>query len=134
MLQVKVDEIPDKIECSASSYPEPNYYWLHGDETVITGSVLNLDFPIKRSNEGVYTCVAENRHGKQMASAELDVLCKFILGFRVHLALKLYHTHSCYKALQISCGKLIYTFVFMLIRKWLWLERGNVTSLIPITR
>ncbi|KAB7507944.1 Titin [Armadillidium nasatum] len=76
-LQVKEDELPSKIKCSAWSYPEPSYYWVHNGETVITGSsILNLDYPIKRNQAGEYECVAENRHGKQKAITVLDVLFK----------------------------------------------------------
>lgn len=69
-------EVPPKVNCNASSYPEPRYVWQHGGQAVSNGAMLNMDFPIKRSQAGDYQCIAENKHGKMTASTTFDVLCE----------------------------------------------------------
>lgn len=69
-------EVPPKVNCNASSYPDPRYVWQHGGQAVSNGPMLNMDFPIKRSQAGVYQCIAENKHGEMKASTTVDVLFK----------------------------------------------------------
>ena len=76
-MQVVEGEIPPKVICNASSYPEPTYVWQHAGQTVSMGAVLNMDFPIKRSRAGDYQCIAENRHGEMKAATTFDVQCKY---------------------------------------------------------
>lgn len=76
-IQVVEGEVPPKIECRASSYPEATYIWQHGKETVLTGAVLNLDYPMERHRAGEYTCIAQNRHGNMTATSNFDVLCEY---------------------------------------------------------
>ncbi|XP_045123892.1 uncharacterized protein LOC123511891 isoform X6 [Portunus trituberculatus] len=75
-IQVGEGEIPPKVICNASSYPEPTYVWQHAGQTVSPGAVLHMDFPIKRSRAGEYQCIAENRHGEMKAATNFDVLFK----------------------------------------------------------
>ncbi|XP_063885393.1 B-cell receptor CD22-like isoform X4 [Scylla paramamosain] len=75
-IQVGEGEIPPKVICNASSYPEPTYVWQHAGQTVSMGAVLNMDYPIKRSRAGEYQCIAENRHGEMKAATNFDVLFK----------------------------------------------------------
>lgn len=75
-VQVVEGEIPPKVECRASSYPEATYVWQHGEDTVSTGAVLNLDYPIERARAGDYECIAQNRHGQMTSTATFDVLFK----------------------------------------------------------
>ena len=80
VVQVIENEMPDKLECKGWGYPEPTYQWHHKDELVSTSSVLNLG-PIDRFRAGNYSCTAQNRHGKLITSAKLDVLCKLNFSF-----------------------------------------------------
>nr|XP_053643781.1 hemicentin-1-like [Cherax quadricarinatus] len=75
-IQVVEGEVPPKIECRASSYPEATYIWSHGGETVSTGAVLHLDYPIERDRAGDYECIAQNRHGKMTSTSTFDILFK----------------------------------------------------------
>ncbi|XP_042874812.1 hemicentin-1-like isoform X7 [Penaeus japonicus] len=75
-IQVVEGEVPPKIECRASSYPEATYVWFHGEEAVSSNAVLNTDYPIERNRAGEYMCVARNRHGEMSASTTFDVLFK----------------------------------------------------------
>ncbi|KAG7159602.1 Titin-like 13, partial [Homarus americanus] len=75
-IQVVEGEVPPKIECRASSYPEATYVWLHGEHTVAKGAVLNLDHPIERHRAGDYECIAQNRHGKMTSTTTFDILFK----------------------------------------------------------
>lgn len=75
-IQVVEGEVPPKVECRASSYPEATYVWFHGEEAVSSNAVLNTDYPIERNRAGDYVCVAKNRHGEMTASTNFDVLFK----------------------------------------------------------
>ncbi|XP_056601741.1 netrin receptor DCC isoform X2 [Triplophysa dalaica] len=70
------------LECSASGYPTPSFYWMRGSEVIqsrskkyslLSGSNLLIS-SVTDDDSGIYTCVAQNKHQNISASCELSVL------------------------------------------------------------
>ena len=72
---------PEKILCTAEAYPQANYFWKFGDDTVATDNLLFFDKGISRHQSGEYTCIAQNRHGSSEIKTKFDVLCKCSVYF-----------------------------------------------------
>ncbi|ROL53886.1 Netrin receptor DCC [Anabarilius grahami] len=77
------------LECSASGYPNPSFYWMRGNELIqsrskkyslLSGSNLLIS-SITDDDSGSYTCVAQNKHQNISASCELSVLAARPLYF-----------------------------------------------------
>uniref|UniRef100_A0A673NAJ7 Contactin-3-like n=1 Tax=Sinocyclocheilus rhinocerous TaxID=307959 RepID=A0A673NAJ7_9TELE len=63
-------------ECKASAKPKPSYRWLKNGELLESFEVVNGALSISSltlSDTGMYQCIAENRHGRVFANAELKV-------------------------------------------------------------
>ncbi|KAG9354085.1 hypothetical protein JZ751_012209, partial [Albula glossodonta] len=70
------------LECSASGFPNPSFFWMRGNEvietrskkyTLLGGSNL-LITSVTDDDSGTYTCVAHNKNENISASCELSVL------------------------------------------------------------
>ncbi|XP_059404933.1 netrin receptor DCC-like isoform X1 [Carassius carassius] len=70
------------LECSASGFPNPSFYWMRGDELIqsrskkyslLSASNLLIS-SVTDDDSGTYTCVAHNRQQNISASCELSVL------------------------------------------------------------
>ncbi|XP_056357702.1 contactin-4 isoform X2 [Oenanthe melanoleuca] len=67
-------------ECRASGRPKPSYRWLKDGEPLLPQGRVQLEqgsltiANVSLSDAGMYQCVAENRHGAILASAELSVV------------------------------------------------------------
>ncbi|XP_073716401.1 netrin receptor DCC isoform X3 [Misgurnus anguillicaudatus] len=70
------------LECSASGYPNPSFYWMRGSELIqsrskkyslLSGSNLLIS-SVTDDDSGAYTCVAQNKHNNISATCELSVL------------------------------------------------------------
>ncbi|NXW52768.1 SMP protein, partial [Nyctiprogne leucopyga] len=68
---------PVELGCEAEGRPPPLLSWFRGghllrEEPVSTG--LSLVLPgVEPDQAGIYTCVAENRHGRHNRSLQLHV-------------------------------------------------------------
>uniref|UniRef100_UPI00398F7BE4 contactin-5-like n=1 Tax=Pristiophorus japonicus TaxID=55135 RepID=UPI00398F7BE4 len=67
-------------ECRAVARPRPNYRWLKDGKALtsqarvaVSNGLLTIA-GVKRSDAGMYQCVAENQHGSALANAELQIL------------------------------------------------------------
>uniref|UniRef100_T1J3C8 Ig-like domain-containing protein n=1 Tax=Strigamia maritima TaxID=126957 RepID=T1J3C8_STRMM len=71
-------ETPTKVRvrCRAYSYPESSYRWIHRNQTIPSGEVLQFPSGILREQSGTYTCIASNRHGQVFRDVFVNVLCK----------------------------------------------------------
>ncbi|KAI2665124.1 Netrin receptor DCC [Labeo rohita] len=70
------------LECSASGYPNPSFYWMRGNEMIqsrskkyslLSGSNLLIS-SVTDDDSGTYTCVAHNKQQNISASCDLSVL------------------------------------------------------------
>ncbi|XP_073806993.1 netrin receptor DCC isoform X3 [Danio rerio] len=70
------------LECSASGFPNPAFYWLRGNELIqsrskkyslLSGSNLLIS-SVTDDDSGIYTCIAHNKQQNISASCELAVL------------------------------------------------------------
>uniref|UniRef100_A0A673KRW8 DCC netrin 1 receptor n=1 Tax=Sinocyclocheilus rhinocerous TaxID=307959 RepID=A0A673KRW8_9TELE len=70
------------LECSASGYPTPSFYWMRGDELIqsrskkyslLSASNLLIS-SVTDDDSGTYTCVAHNKQQNISAPCELSVL------------------------------------------------------------
>uniref|UniRef100_A0A673N4A2 Contactin-3-like n=1 Tax=Sinocyclocheilus rhinocerous TaxID=307959 RepID=A0A673N4A2_9TELE len=67
-------------ECKASAKPKPSYRWLKNGELLesfedriqVVNGALSIS-SLTLSDTGMYQCIAENRHGRVFANAELKV-------------------------------------------------------------
>uniref|UniRef100_A0A672Q641 Contactin-4-like n=1 Tax=Sinocyclocheilus grahami TaxID=75366 RepID=A0A672Q641_SINGR len=62
-------------ECKASAKPKPSYRWLRNGEPLeiqVVNGALSIS-SLTLSDTGMYQCIAENRHGRVFANAELKV-------------------------------------------------------------
>lgn len=62
------------------TFSEPTYEWLLNNRTVIRGNALIINTPVMRNDSGRYTCVAFNKHGRDMTETYIDVQCKITLN------------------------------------------------------
>ncbi|XP_056305395.1 contactin-4 [Danio aesculapii] len=68
-------------ECKASAKPKPSYRWLKNGEPLesfedriqVINGALSIS-SLTMSDTGMYQCIAENRHGRVFANAELRVI------------------------------------------------------------
>nr|XP_033781751.1 contactin-4-like [Geotrypetes seraphini] len=67
-------------ECKATGRPKPSYHWLKNGEHLEAQDRLHLEHgaltitAVNVSDSGMYQCVAENKHGMILSSAELRVI------------------------------------------------------------
>ena len=66
--------VPDKVLCTADSYPEASFMWRFQDQVVQTQNLLNFATSISRHQSGLYTCEASNRHGSASLATNINVL------------------------------------------------------------
>lgn len=81
-----IEGIESTISCKANGIPEPKYEFFKDGSTValqstetikVDGSAGQVKFePLKKANEGKYTCKAVNDVGEDSASGQLTVLVK----------------------------------------------------------
>ena len=80
------------ITCEATGYPVPVIVWLNNDgskvndSSLVTGSAvatgignllsMSVSVIVRRSDEGVYTCVASNPLGSDNSSVTVKCKCK----------------------------------------------------------
>uniref|UniRef100_A0AAY4AE83 DCC netrin 1 receptor n=1 Tax=Denticeps clupeoides TaxID=299321 RepID=A0AAY4AE83_9TELE len=70
------------LECSASGYPTPSFYWLRGNEMIesrskkysLLGGSNLLISSVTDDDSGAYSCVAHNKNENITSSAELSVM------------------------------------------------------------
>ncbi|XP_016105856.1 netrin receptor DCC-like [Sinocyclocheilus grahami] len=74
------------LECSASGYPTPSFYWMRGEEMIqsrskkyslLSASNLLIS-SVTDDDSGTYSCVAHNKQQNISASCQLSVLGGFI--------------------------------------------------------
>ncbi|XP_017137476.1 uncharacterized protein LOC108152559 isoform X4 [Drosophila miranda] len=73
---VQEDTIPGRVICKSFGNPEPSYEWRFKDKTITRGSALIINTPMQRNDNGTYTCVAFNKHGKSTAETVIEVQFK----------------------------------------------------------
>ena len=65
------------MTCVTSGYPEPNVYWIKGNNGArINGSVLTFT-NINRNDSGQYRCEAKNDCGSNSSVQSIEVFCKY---------------------------------------------------------
>ena len=65
------------VTCVTSGYPEPNVYWIKGNNGArINGSVLTFA-NINRNDSGQYKCEAKNACGSNSSVQSIEVYCKY---------------------------------------------------------
>ncbi|XP_072552129.1 netrin receptor DCC [Salminus brasiliensis] len=70
------------LECSASGYPTPSFYWMRGNEMIqsrsrkysLLGGSNLLISSVTDDDSGTYSCVAHNKNENITSSCELSVL------------------------------------------------------------
>uniref|UniRef100_A0A8C1MMI0 Contactin 3a, tandem duplicate 1 n=1 Tax=Cyprinus carpio TaxID=7962 RepID=A0A8C1MMI0_CYPCA len=75
-------------ECKASAKPKPSYRWLKNGEPLesfedriqVVNGALSIS-SLTLSDTGMYQCIAENRHGRVFANAELRLLSFLYVQF-----------------------------------------------------
>ena len=69
------------LTCSSKAKPlVQNYTWykVNGTEMNTVGTGQNLTFNVTESSDsGQYSCEAQNEHGKENSTVQLDVICMF---------------------------------------------------------
>ena len=70
-----------EMTCETTGDPEPNVYWIKGNNgALLNGSVLNFT-NINRNDTGQYRCQAENICGSASSVQSIEVSCKYELFF-----------------------------------------------------
>nr|XP_029731892.1 hemicentin-1 isoform X2 [Aedes albopictus] len=75
-ISVEEGRIPPRTVCSSRAYPEPEFSWWRNAVNIVNGSSLIVNTVMQRSDAGVYTCVASNKHGNHSTDAVIDILYK----------------------------------------------------------
>ncbi|XP_022258808.1 hemicentin-1-like isoform X2 [Limulus polyphemus] len=75
-LDVVEGEVPDKIKCTADSWPPSEYIWKFSNLVIADTSELFLNYSIPRERAGWYKCVASNRHGQKSIETYINVMYK----------------------------------------------------------
>ncbi|XP_076329974.1 hemicentin-2-like [Tachypleus tridentatus] len=75
-LDVVEGDVPDKIKCTADSWPPSEYIWKFSNLVIADSSELFLNYSIPRERAGWYKCVASNRHGEKSIEAYINVKYK----------------------------------------------------------
>lgn len=87
------------ITCSATGKPDPEVSWIRNRQIQSFGkntASLNFD-QIKRTDDGLYTCKANNSAGKKVHEEILVVLCESgLLISNLGLVLLTYFTYKNY--------------------------------------
>ncbi|XP_034655575.1 uncharacterized protein LOC117893187 isoform X4 [Drosophila subobscura] len=73
---VQEDTIPGRVICKSYGNPEPSYEWRFKDKIITRGSALIINTPMQRNDNGTYTCLAFNKHGKSTAETVIEVQFK----------------------------------------------------------
>ncbi|KPU79112.1 uncharacterized protein Dana_GF11010, isoform T [Drosophila ananassae] len=73
---VEEGTIPARILCKARANPEPSYKWIFKNETIANGNTLIFDSGLHRNENGIYTCMAYNKHGNNTANSIINVQFK----------------------------------------------------------
>ncbi|XP_013792144.1 hemicentin-1-like, partial [Limulus polyphemus] len=68
--------IPEKVHCSANSWPPSEYTWKFSNIIIGSSSQLFLNYSISRQRAGIYECLASNRHGEAVGKTFINVLYK----------------------------------------------------------
>ncbi|KXJ84174.1 hypothetical protein RP20_CCG018065 [Aedes albopictus] len=76
-ISVEEGRIPPRTVCSSRAYPEPEFSWWRNAVNIVNGSSLIVNTVMQRSDAGVYTCVASNKHGNHSTDAVIDILCTY---------------------------------------------------------
>ena len=78
----------DTITCTATGYPLPDIVWLNNDGSIVdenrlvestnVGNIPNksVSVIVRRGDDGVYTCVANNSVGNDNSNINITVQCK----------------------------------------------------------
>ncbi|XP_076335472.1 hemicentin-2-like isoform X2 [Tachypleus tridentatus] len=75
-LEVVEGDLPDKIYCTANSWPPSEYIWKFSNLIISYTSELSFNNSISRENTGFYECVASNRLGQKSAKIHINVVYK----------------------------------------------------------
>ncbi|XP_076322359.1 hemicentin-1-like isoform X2 [Tachypleus tridentatus] len=75
-LDVVEGNVPEKINCSANSWPPSEYTWKFSNKIISNSSQLFLNETISRTRAGTYVCTASNKHGKEEAETIINILYK----------------------------------------------------------
>ncbi|XP_043070028.1 uncharacterized protein nrm isoform X9 [Drosophila bipectinata] len=73
---IEEDTKPERIFCNARANPEPSYKWIFKNETIANGNFLTFDFGLRRNQNGIYSCMAYNKHGNDLAHTVITVQFK----------------------------------------------------------
>lgn len=79
-ISVEEGKIPPRIVCSSRAYPEPEFSWWRNAVNIVNGSSLIVNTVMERSDAGVYTCVASNKHGNHSTDAVIDIHCTYAMS------------------------------------------------------
>ena len=73
-----IEGSPVNITCSATGKPDPEVSWIRNGQIQSSGrETASLNFEqIKRTDDGLYTCSANNSAGKKVHKEMLVVLCE----------------------------------------------------------
>lgn len=63
------------LDCSAAGYPKPSYRWAFENKMISSSPVFTIS-SVSRSDEGVFSCTANNTHGEVKLMIYLNVLGK----------------------------------------------------------
>ncbi|XP_055597510.1 hemicentin-1-like isoform X2 [Uranotaenia lowii] len=72
-ISVEEGKIPPRIVCSSRAYPEPTFVWTRNGNVISRGSALSVNNVMERSDAGIYTCTASNKHGNHSTDAVIDI-------------------------------------------------------------
>lgn len=96
-IQVFEGRTPKNFHCNATAFPRkfipmilsfstliyllikaPKIQWKHldTDEVLAASEHLRFSKGISRTDNGVFSCIADNRHGIEVANLTIDVLCE----------------------------------------------------------
>lgn len=76
VVDVEQGSHPPRVSCSAKAYPEPSYEWRRNGQVIAKGNVLYIFRNMSIEDDGLYECVAFNKHGNTSAQMHMNVLCK----------------------------------------------------------
>lgn len=76
-IEIVEDIILPKIACHGNGYPKLQYQWLYNGTVISDGSNLHMYNKMTRKDAGTYECVSRNKHGTQIVTMNISVLCKY---------------------------------------------------------
>ncbi|XP_076371726.1 B-cell receptor CD22-like isoform X2 [Tachypleus tridentatus] len=68
--------VPERVLCSANSWPPSEYTWKYSNLIIGSSSQLFLNYSISRQRAGTYECLASNPHGEAVGRTYINVLYK----------------------------------------------------------